>query len=326
MHATIKKYYFKCPKGIHVSELQNINGITRGQEGSITCNQCASFAQWGYDNICEDFLEKYWDYEKNTVSPWKISYGENSAKIWIKCKNIDKQHHGSYETICSSFSNMNARCPYCDGKKVHILDSLGTLYPQVLDIWSDKNEKTPYEYTPKSTRKVYWKCTDSKHKDYHRSIHSSNNYEFRCPECIQERDESFLQEKVRLYLESLNIGDILHEHKCTIVPKNPKTKKGNNTLPFDNEIRELKLVIEVMGLQHYQIGGYINQQAKHNGTTPGYELHMQKVRDRYKKFIAYKQGYEYLAIPYWTDNKSKDYKTLIDDKIKEILHGEVVNT
>ena len=33
------------------------------------------------------------------------------------------------------------RCPYCHSLKVHKFDSLGYLYPQVFDIWSDKNEK-----------------------------------------------------------------------------------------------------------------------------------------------------------------------------------------
>jgi hypothetical protein len=55
-YCTCQKYYFKCPKGIHKSELKNINGFTSGQEGSMYCNACNSFAQWGIDNICEDFL------------------------------------------------------------------------------------------------------------------------------------------------------------------------------------------------------------------------------------------------------------------------------
>lgn len=62
-YATNKKYYFKCPKEIHKSELKSISNFTNGQEGTIYCKACSSFAQWGVDNLGEDFLEKYWDYD-----------------------------------------------------------------------------------------------------------------------------------------------------------------------------------------------------------------------------------------------------------------------
>jgi hypothetical protein len=129
---------------------------------------------------------------------------------------------------------------------------------------------------------------------------------------VRERNESFLQEKVRLYIESLEYL-ILHEHKCTIVPINPKTKLK---LPFDNEIKELKLIIEVMGKQHYENGFY--KKFKRKNTTPEYELHKRKLYDRYKRIFAKSQGYFYLEIPYWTDDKDKTWKKLIDEKIKDI--------
>jgi len=51
-----KKYYFKCPMGIHKSELKQINCLTSGQEGSMDCKLCNSFAQWGIDNLGVDFF------------------------------------------------------------------------------------------------------------------------------------------------------------------------------------------------------------------------------------------------------------------------------
>jgi len=61
------------------------------------------------------------------------------------------------------------------------------------------------------------------------------------------------------------------------------------------------------------------------GTNVGYYfkcpqgLHKQQLHDRYKKYIAYINGYQYLEIPYWTE-KDESYKQLIDDKIEEILN------
>jgi hypothetical protein len=195
------------------------------------------------------------------------------------------------------------------------LDSLGTLYSQVLDIWSDKNKKSPYEYSPKSGIKVYWKCSDNIHEDYERKIQSSVVYNFRCPECMRERDESLLQEKVRKYLELLG-KEIKHESNCTILPKNPRNKYN---LPFDNEIVELNLIIETHGRQHYLLSAYSKHSYyKSKDLTPEQQLHKRKLYDRYKKYIAFCNGYFYLAIPYTADDKDETYKQLIDNKINEI--------
>ena len=280
-----------------------------------------SFAQWGIDNICSDFLEKYWDYEKNDklgINPLEISYGNTSKKVWIICQ--EKDYHCSYDITCGSFTSQGSRCSYCSGKKVHPNDSLGALYPKSLEVWSDKNTKSPMDYSPFSHEKVWWKCLDGKHEDYFRDIKHSNIYDFRCVKCVQERDESFIQGKTNDYLNRLGYN-VLHEHDCTLIPRNPRTKNiTNNTLPFDNEIivNEIHILIEVHGIQHYEVCGFHKMHAKRNNTNPEYELHYQKLKDRYKSYVAYRMGYKYLAIPYWTNNKQEEYKTLIDNKIDAV--------
>ena len=317
---THDKYYFKCPRGIHKSELKQISNFTSGEEGVINCRQCNSFAQFLIDSYGEYALDLYWDYEKNInkqgnkINPWQVAKNTNK-KVWIKCQ--EKDYHESYLLNYANFVKGD-RCPYCSSNKVHPLDSVGKLLEDenLLEIWSEKNKKSPYEYAPKSNKKVWWKCVEGKHKDYFRSINNSNKYSFRCPECMQEKDESFLQRKVRLYLESLDYT-ILHEHNCTIIPKNPKT---NHLLPFDNEIiiNNKKLIIEVNGIQHYKICSWHKSSAKIYNVKAEYELHMIQVRDRYKKFISYTQDYNYIAIPYWTDDKEGTWKQLIDNKINEL--------
>ena len=78
------KYYFKCPNlnPLHPSELKSICNL-RNKPGSSRCTGCDSFAQWGIDNICDNFLEKYWS-KKNSVNPFTILSG-SSGKVWIKC-------------------------------------------------------------------------------------------------------------------------------------------------------------------------------------------------------------------------------------------------
>lgn len=111
---------------------------------------------------------------------------------------------------------------------------------------------------------------------------------------------------------------ISRERECSLVAVNPKTGKE---LLYDNDIaisNDLNLIVEINGKHHYEINQFIELSAKNNGTTPQQELEYQQWKDEYKKQFALSNGYHYLAIPY-TAFKDDSYKTLIDNKISEIL-------
>ena len=278
-----------------------------------------SFAQKLIEEYGDNALELYWDYDKNTVDPWEISYGSHK-KVWIICQ--EKDYHGSYEIECKNFIN-GRRCPYCNGKKIHILDSLGQY---IIDnygeeflwkIWSDKNNTSPFEVAPNSNKKYWWDCPDDKHEGYERSCNESYGANFRCPMCTNERKESIIEEKTRLYLEELGY-EVRTEYRCSLIPINPKTSRP---LPFDNEIilsNNKHLIIEVHGKQHYNIDLHKINSTKEESEI---KLHNRKLYDRYKRIKCKQAGYEYLEIPYTAfRQKSEKYKKLIDNKIKEILN------
>ena len=322
LYSTNKKYWFRCdahPE--HSSELKNINGFTNGQEGSISCNQCNSIAQYILDTFPNKDLYDVLDKEKNGgLNPWNISR-KSRKKLWFKCQ--EKDYHDSHSATCDRFVRGDG-CPYCTNKngKVHPKDSLGQYIIDnygndfLHNVWSDKNNMSPFELSPNSSKKVWWKCPEDRHEEYIRSCNRSFIYGFRCPKCSKERTESVIEEKVRLYLESLNYN-LLHEHKCSLRPINPKTK---HPMPYDNEIEELKLIIEVHGEQHYNYNFYkaINKCSDEEATKM---LKQRKLYDRYKKAYALHYGYEYLEIPYTAFDKKETYKQMIDDKIEEILHN-----
>jgi len=307
-----KKYYFKCPRKLHESELKEINNLTSAkQEGSVKCKQCNSFAQWGIDNICPDFLEKYWDYGKNDklgFDPWKISYG-SSKVVYIKCQKVD--YHGSYDIECCWFSNMGNRCAYCHGKKIHVLDSLGTLYPQVLDIWSDKNIRSPFQYAPFGEQKVWWKCPDGEHDDYYRQIANSNTYEFRCPSCQFSKGEKRIENW--LVINNFKNIDYLNYKILNVYDKYYKPQKeydgllglGNGNLSYDFYLPSYNLLIEYQGGQHEK---YIKGFHKTKN-----DFIIQQEHDRRKKQYAEDNNIKLLPIWYW------DF-----DNIEEILDKELI--
>ena len=207
-------------------------------------------------------------------------------------------------------------CIYCTGRKVHPLDSFGNIHKEAIDLWSDKNDKSPFEYSPSSNQKVWIKCENDLHEDYLRAVKDIHERGFRYPECYKINKESRLQQKVRLYFSELGYS-LLHEFNCSIIDINPLT---NHKMPYDNqEDDKLKLIIEVHGKQHYEIDKLTIMQATRQNKTPQEILQYQQWKDEHKKEYALSQHYNYLVIPYWSI-KNDEYKNIIDDKINEILN------
>lgn len=306
-HGSSKKYYFKCPKGIHSSEAKIINALIR-EPATGKCNQCNSFAQWGIDNLGGDFLDKYWS-DKNDISPWKITPTSN-RKIWIKCPDVS--YHQDYQTCSYDFSHLGNRCPYCSHHKIDKRDSLGALYPKIFESWCEK-KTTPYDYSPFSNKTKLFYC--KKHGYYKRTIYNHVACDMICPKCRKQMTESKLEKKVREYLETLGYT-ILHEENCTISPINVRTGRK---FRYDNEIKELHALIEVNGQQHYYKHGFFH----HDNQTEEQAYKLRKEYDGYKIKYAKEHGYSITTIPFWEDDKKETWKKHINSFIDKIKNNQV---
>ena len=91
--------------------------------------------------------------EKNEIKPTEVSIGSHKKVIW-KCK----LGHEWIATVKSRTINKTG-CPYCSHNKVIAgFNDLATLFPEVADEWSDKNEKKPTEVMAFANSKAWWKC------------------------------------------------------------------------------------------------------------------------------------------------------------------------
>lgn len=176
------KWWFKCPRGLHNGDQYFMCFVTNNPGRDLICRKCNSVAQAIIDRFGEEYLNSHW-HKDNVLSPWEISAGSSRVKVKIQCAN--KDYH-VYEQVASSFAR-GIGCPYCVNRKVHPNDSLAARYPTIIDIWSDKNDKSPYEYSPHSDSKVWFKCSAEKHDDYMQQISNAVMYEFRCPSCSLEK-------------------------------------------------------------------------------------------------------------------------------------------
>jgi len=316
-HATEIYIYFKCPRKIHKSEKIKISNIIGDSNTNIICKQCNSFAQWGIDNIGDNFLNDYWDYDKNiNINPWLISYGSSKKSIYIKCQ--DKDYHESYPTTSNNFTG-DKRCPYCNSfasGKVHPLDSLGKLLEDkgLLHLWSSKNKKSPYEYAPHSSKDAYWKCPEGKHVDFKRKISYSILRDFRCPDCQYSKGEeaisNYFIHKNFIKIDQDDFNKLIDENKCNNLYYIPQMKysglvglKGG-LLSYDFYIPRLNLLIEYHGGQHEKFTRGIHKTMK--------DFERQLEHDNRKCIYADKNNINLLVIWYW------DF-----DRIEKILEREL---
>ena len=175
-----KKYWFNCPKNKHKPFQRYLITLIDGKE-SYFCIGCESIGQYMIDTYGLEYFDNIWS-EKNVINPFDVLKGSNK-KVWIKC--IKDCSHPDYEQPVSTLKKGHG-CPYCSGSKLCLTNSLGYNYPNILKLWSNKNNKSPYEFTSFSSQKVWWKCENGMHNDYERKISNSNTYHFLCPECEAE--------------------------------------------------------------------------------------------------------------------------------------------
>ena len=310
------RIYFKCPQGKHKSRDIILSSITCN-DNPCDCKECCleinSFGVWCENN--NPSILSLWDYDLNTTSPYEITYGSNQ-QFYFKCP---RGLHNSrlYKISNITKHNLDIRCKECNSIGQWIVDHYNEEYLHI--VWDyDKNIKSPYEISfGSSDERIFIKCLNNlTHSSY--PISPSNFTKGRgCPACKNERMESKLQSKVREYIIQTYGYNILHEYSCNLKPINPRT---NYVLPYDNQviIGDDNLIIEVMGIQHYQITGYIKFEAEKHGVSPEKELEELQWRDNYKKEFALSNSYYYLAIPY-TAEKNNKYKILIDNMIHKII-------
>jgi hypothetical protein len=98
-------------------------------------------------------LLREWNFKKNKISPYDISLG-SGKKVWWKCK---KGHE--WEAVVCDRTLKKSKCPYCNGRMASKDYCLEKMFPLVAKEWNyKKNTIDISKITPKSGKKVWWKC------------------------------------------------------------------------------------------------------------------------------------------------------------------------
>lgn len=147
------KYWWKCKKcGYEWQATPYTRTLGRG------CHCCAGLVVVpGINDFASQHpdLLKEWDYEKNTVSPDKVSCGSNK-KVWWKCQKCGN----SWQAAPYTRTKLGSGCPYCFGRlPIKGKTDLASQKPELLKDWDyEKNEISPDDICCGSEKKVWWKC------------------------------------------------------------------------------------------------------------------------------------------------------------------------
>ncbi|MCK2017951.1 zinc-ribbon domain-containing protein [Peribacillus frigoritolerans] len=233
-----KKVWWICEKGHSYDTTTNIR---RNGSGCPYCKH--QKFKTGYNDLLTKYPEvaKFWNYQKNTLTPDKVLAG-GRKKVWWKCE----KGHEWESTINSKIADHH--CPYCSGRlAIKGQTDLEALFPEIAKEWHfEKNiGKNPSQISAKSSNKVWWKC---KKCGYEWTALVSNrtrddgNTGSGCPQCSNELRISFPEKAIYFYLKQ-NFENVLEN-----IDKNYFSWLGK--MSIDVYIPELKLGVEYDGAWH----------------------------------------------------------------------------
>ena len=231
---TVKKYNFKCNECNHIF-IKTCGKIKSGQ----WCPYCIN------KKICDD-LECIKCFNNSFASNYKSKYIINeNPRLIFKCSNkkynfkCDKCNH-IFSINCNNINN-NKWCSYCSNQKLCKDLNCKTCFkksfashPKSKYLVNNINPRTIFKGTVK---KYNFECNECNHIFKMNAISITSNNQW-CPICVNKTEK-----KVYKWL--------IKEYKNYIIIKEKKFKKLGRKR-FDFYIKELNIIIEIDGRQHFK--------------------------------------------------------------------------
>ena len=132
-------------------------------------------------------LVKEWS-DRNEYSPYEISYGSDQKKVWWVCGE-----HGDYLMSCNNKTSGQG-CKKCSKnrsietkKNPPYNKSLAFIFPHLIDEYSNKNDRSPFEVYPSSNYKALWVCPEHGEYEARCANRTKKVNPTGCPKCWYER-------------------------------------------------------------------------------------------------------------------------------------------
>ncbi|MDB2548032.1 zinc-ribbon domain-containing protein [Paracoccaceae bacterium] len=163
------------------------------------------------------------EWHQRNKKPATFYMPKSSDKVWWQCAN----GHEWQATINNRSKGKG--CPYCASRKPSSVNNFGKLYPELLAEWHYlKNPREPNNYTPKSSRKVWWLC--ARGHEWEARIANRVIGGTGCPRCTNQQSKN----ELRIYTELASaFGHVEHRHKVNGVEVDVYLSEHNLAVEYD---------------------------------------------------------------------------------------------
>lgn len=192
-------------------------------------------------------LLKEWDYERNTLSLDKTTYGSGKQAHWI----CSKGHRWQVRIDTRTNPDKPSICPDCRKRpRLSPTHNFAVLYPNLLLEWDYERNIgiDPYNISPKNNKVVHWKCKYG-HSWATRITHRANGSN--CPKCNNKssRIEIFIYCEMKAFFPNAINRYKFNGIECDIYLPNEKI-----AIEFDgrwHKGREIQDANKVAKLRNY---------------------------------------------------------------------------
>ena len=105
----------------------------------------------------------------------------SDKRVWWKCPKGDDHE---WEATISMRTSRAYGCPICTNKKAALSNCLATINPKLAKEWhpTKNGDLTPFDVTPGSDKKVWWKCPKGDDHEWEALVYSRTTGQG-CPVC-----------------------------------------------------------------------------------------------------------------------------------------------
>ena len=140
-------------------------------------------------SLLSPLLQSQWDHPVDAHLGNRVIKPHSHIKVWWTCTQCpDGQPHKWLATPDSRSGRKGRQgrgCPFCASQKVCQHNSLPTKAPHLIPEWSEKNERSPHEFTVSSHKKAWWQCKCG--CQWEATIKSRTGLGSGCPDCASVR-------------------------------------------------------------------------------------------------------------------------------------------
>ena len=190
-HKADKKVWWRCDQG-HTWQV-SINNRTQQGTGCPSCPRPYVIAPDGRNlAVINPELASEWHPEKNGDTHPEDVRPQSNRKIWWQCSK------GHEWQVAVNSRATGSGCPYCYGRFATKENNLARKYPELLAEWDEEknNGLDPSEFTPRSSKKVWWRCENG-HSWQTIISNRTNRIKSGCPICARSAQRKYSIEDIQ---------------------------------------------------------------------------------------------------------------------------------